>query len=65
MPALSLDIGTYTIKAIAGKPGKKAEIERFVEVFNPLGISVPSDEALMQKFIDLIEWILKDASTNR
>jgi len=60
MPALSLDIGTYTIKAIAGKPGKKAEIERFVEVFNPLGISVPSDEALMQKFIDLIESVIAD-----
>ncbi len=60
MSALSLDIGTYTIKAISGKPGKKVEIERFVEIFNPLGISVPSDEALMQKFIDLIESVIAD-----
>ena len=60
MPALSLDIGTYTIKAISGNPGKKIEIERFVEVFNPLGISIPSDEALMQKFVDLIESVIAD-----
>lgn len=60
MSALSLDIGTYAVKAIAGKPGKKVEIERFVEVFNPLGISVPSDEAMMQKFVDLIESVITD-----
>ncbi len=60
MSALSLDIGTYTIKALSGKPGKKPELERFVEVFNPLGIAVPSDEALMQKFVDLIESVIAD-----
>ncbi|MBT3250113.1 MAG: type IV pilus assembly protein PilM [Candidatus Pacebacteria bacterium] len=60
MSALSLDIGTYAIKAISGNPGKKIEVERFVEVFNPLGVSIPSDEALMQKFVDLIESIIAD-----
>ncbi len=60
MSALSLDIGTYTIKAISGNPGKKIEVERFVEVFNPLGISIPSDEALMQKFVDLVESVIAD-----
>lgn len=60
MSALSLDIGTYAIKALAGKPGSKVEVERFVEVFNPLGVSVPSDEALMQKFVDLIESVIAD-----
>lgn len=58
--ALSIDIGTYTIKAISGKAGPKPEIERFAEVFNPLGIAVPSDEAIFQKFTDLIESIIVD-----
>jgi type IV pilus assembly protein PilM len=60
MSALALDIGTYTIKAISGKPGKKIEVERAVEVFNPLGISVPSDEALIQKLVELIESVITD-----
>ena len=61
MSALSLDIGTYTIKAIAGKPGKQGiEVERFAEIFNPLGISVPSDDALIQKFTDLIDSVISD-----
>lgn len=60
MSALAIDIGTYTIKAISGKPGKKIEIERFAEIFNPLGVSVPGDEAVTQKFIDLVESVIAD-----
>lgn len=60
MSALALDIGTYTIKALSAKPGSKIEIERFVEVLNPLGVAIPSDEALIPKFTDLVESILND-----
>jgi type IV pilus assembly protein PilM len=60
MSALALDIGTYTIKALSAKVGKTIEIERAVEVFNPLGVAIPSDEAVSQKMIELIEPILTD-----
>ena len=60
MSALALDIGTYTIKAISAKPGKKIEIERMVEIFNPLGVAIASDEALSQKLIDIIDPLITD-----
>ncbi|MBU0579120.1 type IV pilus assembly protein PilM [Patescibacteria group bacterium] len=60
MSILALDIGTYTIKAISAKPGKKITIERTVEVFNPLGVAIPSDEALGQKLSDLINSLITD-----
>lgn len=60
MSALALDIGTYTIKAISAKPGKKVEVERVVEIFNPLGVAIPGDEALSQKMIDVIDPFITD-----
>lgn len=60
MPALALDIGSYTIKAISGKPGNAPEIERTAEIFNSLGVSVPSDEAIEQKMIELLENFMND-----
>jgi len=53
MSALALDIGTYTIKAIAGKPGPQPKIDRVVEVFNPLGVSIANDEAQVDKMTKL------------
>lgn len=65
MPALALDIGTYSIKAISGKPGTNPQITRCVEVFNPIGISLPTDEAQMEKMAQAIETVLADNNLPR
>ncbi len=60
MPALALDIGTYTLKAIHARPGKQPDISRVVEVFNPEGISVPTDDAQSEKLAKLIGTFIND-----
>ncbi len=60
MPALSIDIGTYTIKAVSGKPGPKPEINRVVEIFNPLGVSIPTDDSQLEKLAKAIETLITD-----
>lgn len=60
MPAVALDIGTYSIKAVRAKTGKKVEVERVVEVFNESGISVPTDDASVAKLGQLINSVLGD-----
>jgi len=60
MPALALDIGTYTIKAISGKPGSKPDITRVVEVFNTSGISIPADDAQFEKIGKQLQMLISD-----
>lgn len=60
MPCVGIDIGTYTIKAVHAKPGKKPEIDRTVEVFNEVGVSVPTDEGVAAKLAKTIEAIFND-----
>lgn len=60
MPVLALDLGIYTIKAISGKAGREPDVDRVVELFNPVGVAVPSDEAVQQKLSEQIEAILTD-----
>ncbi len=60
MPSVAFDIGTYTIKAVHAKPGKKPQISRTVEVFNEIGMSVPSDEANIEKMAALVDSIFTD-----
>jgi len=60
MPALAIDIGTYTIKAISGKPGKKPVIEKVIESFNTSGIVVPTDDAQMEKLVELLSNFISD-----
>ena len=62
MSTLALDIGTYSIKAIAGKAGSKPKIERIAEVFNTTGIAVPTDDVNQDKLVNLIESIIIDNS---
>ncbi len=58
--ALALDIGSYTIKAISAKPGARPNVQRVVEVFNPLGISVPGDEAQIEKLAAQVQAVITD-----
>lgn len=60
MPALAIDIGTYSIKAISGKPGKKISVDRVAEMHNPTGISVPTDDAAEEKLLNIIESFIHD-----
>lgn len=65
MSALALDIGTYSIKAIHGDPGKKVNVKRVAEVFNTTGIAVPTDEATADKLGKVIQTILDDYNLPR
>ncbi|MBD3279536.1 MAG: type IV pilus assembly protein PilM [Candidatus Pacebacteria bacterium] len=60
MPALALDVGTYTIKAISGKPGKKPVIEKTAEIFNSAGVNVPTDDAQAEKLSQIIDQFITD-----
>jgi type IV pilus assembly protein PilM len=60
MSALALDLGTYTIKAVAGKPGLKVDVTRTAEVFNTLGFSVPTDDSQIGQLSQLINNLLSD-----
>lgn len=62
MPTLALDIGNYAIKAISGKPGQKATIEKVAEVFNTAGFAVPTDDASFEKLGSVIESAISDYS---
>lgn len=60
MPAVALDIGTYSIKAIHGTSGKKPNIRRVAEIFNPLGIALPTDDASQEKLLKVLESVFND-----
>lgn len=60
MPALALDIGSYSIKAVSGKPGKNPIIERTTEIANTLGVSLPTDDAQSEKMAELLNNLIED-----
>ncbi len=53
--AVALDIGSYTIKAIQGKPGKNFKVTKAIEVPNELGTAVAVDEASREKLAEIIK----------
>lgn len=60
MSALAIDIGTYTLKAISGKPGKAVVIDKVVEAFNTTGIVVPTDEPQTEKLVEMVGNLISD-----
>jgi type IV pilus assembly protein PilM len=60
MPALALDIGSYSIKGVSGKPGVSPVIERVGETANTLGFSLPTDDAQSEKMAELIFNFIED-----
>jgi type IV pilus assembly protein PilM len=60
MSALAIDIGSYTIKAISGKPGLKPNIIRVAETFNTTNITVPSDDAQVEHLAKVLDEFIKD-----
>src|SRR3989338_7645949 len=56
MPAaLAIDIGTYSIKAIAGIPGEVVQVKRVAEVLNKTGMGVAIDDASASKLAQILE----------
>ena len=60
MPAVALDIGTYSIKAVHTKTGKTTEVLRVAEVFNETGIALPTDDASVTKLGELLDSFFGD-----
>lgn len=60
MPAVALDIGTYSIKAIHAKAGLNPEIKRVVEVFNQTGVALATDDMSAGKLMKLIDGVMTD-----
>lgn len=60
MSALALDLGTYSVKAVAGKPGSAPTIERVAEAFNPHGLALPADDAQQQKLGEFLDSFFTD-----
>ncbi|NCN06791.1 MAG: type IV pilus assembly protein PilM [Candidatus Pacebacteria bacterium] len=66
MPAaLAIDIGTYSVKAIAGEPGDVVHVQRVAEVFNTTGLAVPTDDASASKLAQIVDALFSDYSLPR
>lgn len=65
MPALALDIGTHSFKAIHAKEGAAPIIERVVAAINPTRTAVPKDEATIDKLAQAVDAVLHDNSLPR
>lgn len=61
MPATALDIGTYSVKAIAAeRTGAAPQLTRAVEIANPFGIAIPTDDLQMEQLGGLVKNVLAD-----
>lgn len=61
MNIVSIDIGSYSLKAIHARKKKDGlEIIRVVEAPNMLGVSIPSDEITREKFIQQLQSFFSD-----
>lgn len=63
--SVSIDIGSYTIKAIQVKKLNPLTIDRTVEVFNPTGNSLPTDDAGVESLSKAIDTMFQDHGLNR
>ena len=62
MPTLALDLGTYSIKVLIGKPGKSAQVTKAFEVINPTGIAHPGDDAQAEQLRQMMTTLWQDYS---
>jgi type IV pilus assembly protein PilM len=61
MPAsTAIDIGSYSIKVITGKPGKNPFVDKVIEVPNNLDISYPHDDNQAEKLLNFLADIFHD-----
>lgn len=60
MPATAIDIGTYSIKALSGKPGTNPKIEKSAEILNTLDLAYPKDDIEAEKLMNLLDGFIND-----
>ncbi len=60
MPATAIDIGTYSIKTITGKPGDKPKIDKILEISNPLNFAYPNNDAEAEKLTEILDAFFND-----
>src|SRR5258708_25157967 len=63
--SVGIDFGNYTLKAVQGKAGPKVNVQKSTQVFNPLGMCVPTDEASAQKLAELVTNMFNDSALAR
>jgi type IV pilus assembly protein PilM len=63
--SVSIDVGSYTIKAVQAKKLKPLTIDRTVEVFNPVGTAMPTDDVAVEKLAKVIDTMFQDHSLGR
>lgn len=63
--AVSIDVGSYTIKAVQAKKTNPLTIDRTVEVFNPVGTAMPTDDTGIEKLSKVIDTMFQDHSLGR
>lgn len=60
MSIVALDLGTYSIKTVLGKPGSRPSIEKVFEVLNPLNLAAPVDDAQLERMQEMIVALWQD-----
>lgn len=60
MPVLALDVGSYSIKAIVGKPGSTFQVDKSVEILNTVGYGIPPDDARAEQLKQLLSALTAD-----
>lgn len=60
MPATAIDIGTYAVKVVTADPGPQPNVHRLVEVVNPYGIAMPTDDLQVEQLGELINNLIFD-----
>ncbi len=62
---VGIDFGTYTIKIVQARPGRKIFVEKTAQVFNTVGTNVAADEAMTLKLVELITNVFNDYALAR
>ena len=62
---VSIDVGSYTIKAVQAKKLKPLTIDRTVEVFNPIGTAMPTDDTTVERLAKVIDTMFQDHTLGR
>ncbi len=60
MPATAIDIGTYAVKVVTADPGPQPNVHRVVEVVNPFGVAIPTDDLQVEQLGELINNLIFD-----
>src|SRR5258708_6380330 len=57
---VSIDLGSFSVKAVQGKPGKTIQVTRAFETPNPTEVAAATDEATAEKLTELIKNVFTD-----